>query len=348
MKITLGIILIISFLVLKTVWQSGTFTSVTNSVSGTFLKIEGMPGVEDLTIDQSTGIAFLSSDDRWSAMIHKQPVKGAIYKLDLNDSFPKPVSLTAGFSQEDFHPHGISLYQTQEGKKILFVINHRTSGNFIEIFEYRNDSLLHVESVSHELIISPNDLVAVGERSFYVTNDHNGKRSGWRNFKDLLGIGTGNVCYYDGNKVSATMVKNVKYANGINVSANGKKLYLAATTKRSIFVYDRDLTSGVLTLSAELETKTGVDNIEMDPEGNLWVGCHPKLLKFLSHSKDENSISPSQIIKVTDLGGGNFEQKAIYMNDGSEISASSVGAVYKNRLLIGPVFQRHIILGKME
>ena len=348
MKITLGIVLIIGFLVLKTVWQSGAFTSVTNSFSGTTLKIDGLPGVEDITIDQSTGIAFLSSDDRWSAMLRKQPMKGAIYKLDLNDSLPTPVNLTNEFSQEDFHPHGISLYHTQEGKKILFVINHRTSGSFIEIFEYRNDSLLHVDRVSHELIVSPNDLVAVGERSFYVTNDHNEKKSGWRNFKDLLGIGTGNVCYYDGNRVSATSVKNVKYANGINVSANGKKLYLAATTKRSIFVYDRDLTSGALTLSAELDTKTGVDNIEMDPEGNLWVGCHPKLLRFLSHSKDENSLSPSQIIKVRDLGDGKFEQKTVYMNDGSEISASSVGAVYKKRLLIGPVFQRHIILGKMK
>ncbi len=348
MKIALGIILIISFLVLKTVWQSGAFTTVTDTFSGTFLKIEGLPGVEDLTIDQSTGIAFLSSDDRWSAMIRKQPVKGAIYKLDLNDSLPTPVNLTNGFSQEDFHPHGISLYQTQEGKKVLFVINHTASGNFIEIFEHRNDSLMHVDRISHELIVSPNDLVAVGERSFYVTNDHNEKKSGWRNFKDLLGIGTGNVCYYDGNKVSSTSVKNIRYANGINVSANGKKLYLAATTKRSIFVYDRDLTSGALTLSAELETKTGVDNIEMDPEGNLWVGCHPKLLKFLSHSKDEDSLSPSQIIKVTDLGHGKFEQKTVYMNDGSEISASSVGAVYKDRLLIGPVFQRHIILGKMK
>ena len=348
MKITLGIILIISFLVLKTVWQSGAFTSVTNTFSGTTVKIGGLPGVEDITIDQSTGIAFLSSDDRWSAMIRKQPVKGAIYKLDLNDSSPRPVNLTSGFSQEDFHPHGISLYRTQEGKKILFVINHRTSGNFIEIFEYRNDSLLHVDRVSHELIVSPNDLVAVGDRSFYVTNDHNEKKSGWRNFKDLLGIGTGNVCYYDGSKASATSVKDMKYANGINVSADGKKLYLAATTKRSIFIYDMDLTSGALTQSAELETKTGVDNIEMDTEGNLWVGCHPKLLKFLSHSKDENSLSPSQIIKVTDLGDCKFEQKTVYMNDGSEISASSVGAVYKNRLLIGPVFQRHIILGKMK
>ena len=348
MKIAAGIILIISFLVLKTVWQSGAFTTVTNVFSGSTQKIEGLAGVEDLTIDQATGIAFLSSDDRWSAMLQKKPVKGAIYKLNLNDSLPKPVNLTTGFSQNDFHPHGISLFTNPVGKKILFVINHRISGNFIEVFEFKNDSLNHIESVSDELIISPNDLVGVGERSFYVTNDHNERNSGWRRFKDLLGIGTGNVCYYDGEKVSPTSIKDIKYANGVNVSSDGGKLYLAATTERAIFVYDRDIKSGELTKSGEINAKTGVDNIEIDIVGNLWVGCHPKLLKFLAHSKDEGALSPSEIIRITDFGDGKFDQKTIYMNDGSEISASSVGAVYRNILLIGPVFQRHIILGKME
>lgn len=348
MKIILATILLVSLFALKTVWQSGAFKTITNSFSGTTQKIEGLAGVEDITIDQTTGIAFLSSDDRWSAMLHNQPTKGSIYKLNLSDSVPQPVSLTLGFQQEDFHPHGISLLQTPEGKKILFVINHRKSGNFIERFEFRNDSLRHLESVSDDLIISPNDVVGVGERSFYVTNDHDEKNSGWRRVKDFLSIGTGNVCYYDGKKVSATSIKDIKYANGINVSPDGKKLYLASTTARSVFIYDRDLVSGTLLKSAEVDADTGVDNIELDADGNLWIGCHPQLLKFVSHSKDESSQSPSEIIKLTKRGDGKFEQKTVYMNDGSEISASSVGAVYKNILLIGPVFQRHVVLAKME
>jgi arylesterase/paraoxonase len=129
---------------------------------------------------------------------------------------------------------------------------------------------------------------------------------------------------------------------------DGKKIYVAAPIARQILVYDRDVTKGTLTKSDEIDTGTGVDNIDVDPEGNLWVGCHPQLLKFLAHAGDEKVNSPSEIIKLTPLGNGKFEQKTVYMNDGSEISASSVGAVYKNILLIGPVFQRHFLMTRMK
>ena len=103
-----------------------------------------------------------------------------------------------------------------------------------------------------------------------------------------------------------------------------------------------------MTSFLDFKEVTGVDNIELDADGNLWVGCHPKLLKFLSHDKDEKAASSSEIIRLRNLGNGKWEQVTVYLNDGSQISASSVGAVYKNRLLIGPVFQRHILLARME
>ncbi len=346
MKVLLLLILVSAAWGLNTLWQSGSFKTIENRFSGTTRKMEGLPGVEDLTIDQTTGIAFLSSDDRWARMIHKQKVRGAIYALNLNDSIPTTINLTKDFPG-DFQPHGLSLFQTPEGKKILFVVNHRPSGNFIEIFEYRNDSLIHLKSVADELIISPNDVVGVGEGSFYVTNDHNEGISTWRGIKDVLRIGTGNVCYYDGVNVRATSIKGVKYANGINISKDGKELYLASTTGKTVSVYDRDIASGQLTLTSEIDTDTGVDNIELDADGGLWIGCHPKLLKFVSHAKDESALSPSEVIRLKKQDG-KFVQETIYSNDGSEISASSVAAAYKDNLLIGPVFQRHIVVAKMK
>ena len=345
--VVLVIILVIGSFVLRTVWRAGSFKTISNSFSGSTQKIEGPTGVEDITIDQTTGLTFLSSDDRWASMLHKKPVKGAIYRMNLNDSIPEPIILTNEFEQDDFHPHGISLFSTN-GRKFLFVVNHRQSGNTIEIFEYANDSLKHKESISHVLIISPNDVVAVGERQFYFTNDHNEKMSTWRYVKDLLTIGTGNVCYYDGQTVQETSAAGIKYANGINVSLNRQKLYVAAASDLKILIYNRDSISGALTKSGEIDTNTGVDNIEIDAEDNLWVGCHPQLLKFLSHAKDESAKSPSEIIRLRDLGGDKFEQETIYMNDGSEISASSVGDSYKNILLIGPVFQHHFVVAERK
>ena len=348
LKIFLIFLLIIALFALNAIWQSGSFKTIENNFAGPSQKIVGLAGVEDITIDQTTGIAFLSSDDRWAKLFRKQPTKGAIYTLNLNDSIPHPLSMTAHFADENFHPHGISFYQTPEGKKMLFVVNHKQLDNTIEIFEYRNDSLLHQKTISDALLVSPNDVVGVGENAFYFTNDHNEKASKWRGIKDLLTIGTGNVCYFDGQKMHSTSIEGIKYANGINISADGKKLYVASTSGKKILFYDRDIATGMLTKSSEWDANTGVDNIELDTEGNLWVGCHPQMLKFLSHAKDESKWSPSEIIKLTMLSNGQIVQKTIYMNDGSEISGSSVGAVYKDKLVIGPVFQNHIVLGRMK
>lgn len=354
--VVLFLLLVITLLALKSFYQSGGFKTITNHFQGETQKISGFYGTEDITIDQKTGIAFLSSDNRWATSLNKKPVKGAIYVLNLNDSILTPLPMTSGsaisktddLNQEDFHPHGISFYETPEGKKMLFVVNHRNSGAFVEIFEYKNDSLQHKTSVKGSLMVSPNDVVGVGEKQFYFTNDHDEKGSSWRSFKDLLQIGMGNICYYDGQKIIKTPFEGLKYANGINKSADGKKIYVAETTAKKITVFDRNIETGILTKTNEIETGTGVDNIELDTEGSLWVGCHPQMLKFLGHAKDENALSPSEIIKIKLLDNGKFEQTTVYLNDGSEISASSVGAVYKDKLLIGPVFQGHIVIGVMK
>ncbi len=346
LRIFFGIVFIIAALGFKTYYQSGAFSTVKNQFSGTTKRLEGLPGVEDITIDQKTGIAFLSSMDRWQQK--KDPnASGAIYILNLNDSVPNAVSKTENIPFE-FKPHGISLYRSPEGNAKLFVINHRQDANYVEVFAYRNDSLIHLESITDPLMISPNDIVAVGDRSFYFTNDHNENASGTRMIKDLLAIGTGNVVYYENGKASLTSVQGVQYANGINVSLDGKTLYLASTTGKEIIVCDLDVTGGTLKERSSVSCRTGVDNIEVDEKGALWVGCHPQMLKFLAHSKNEYELSPSQIIKLTPLSDGNFSQETIYMNDGSEISASSVGAVYKDKLLIGPVFQRHILVSTLR
>jgi arylesterase / paraoxonase len=347
LKITLFILVSLGIYVFSTLNQSGYFKTIENHFVGTSQVIEGIVGTEDITIDQKTGIAFLSSEDRMSGKLGRPPQQGGIFAMNLNDSIPKPKLLTLNSLPIDFHPHGISLYNSPNGKKILFVVNHRNSGNYIEKFEYKNDSLIHLESIKKELLISPNDIVAVGENAFYFTNDHDEKLSTWRSIKDVLKVGMGNVCYYKDGKMTKTNIENILYANGINVSLEGKTLYMASTSSNKLLLYDIAKSPETPILLKEIDTHSGVDNIELDTDGNLWIGCHPQALKFLSHAADFNKISPSEIIKLTKVGE-EYLQKSIYMNDGTQISASSVGAVYKKKILIGPVFQNKIVLAKMK
>jgi arylesterase / paraoxonase len=154
LKIILLILVFLGVYVLNTLNEVGYFKTIENRFDGTTQIIDGIVGTEDITIDQKTGIAFLSSDDRMSKKLGKSLQQGGIFALNLNDSIPKPRLLTLNFLQNDFHPHGISLYNSPSGKKILFVVNHRKSRSYIERFEYKNDSLIHLESISDELLSS--------------------------------------------------------------------------------------------------------------------------------------------------------------------------------------------------
>lgn len=340
-KILIGIILILLVFVGRLLINAGVFTKINPHFKGKITEIPGFEGGEDITIDQETGNAFISSND----FANQKSEKGAIFILNLNDSIPKPINIS-GHLNFDFHPHGISLYKAVNGQKSLFVINHRADGQFIEIFNWNDSTLVHKESISNPLIISPNDLVAVGEKAFYVTNDHDEPLSSWRGKKDLMQIPMGNVVYFDG-KNAQIVADGFLYANGINKSIDGKTIFVAAVSGGKIFVFDRNDKTGTLTKTDEIAIH-GADNLEVDIDGNIWAGCHVNLLAFLSHSKDQTKLSPSEVVKIKYSGKGNYFKESIYQNDGRPLSGSSVGAVYKNKLLIGTVFEDKVLLGEME
>ncbi|MBT8298537.1 MAG: hypothetical protein KJO52_09400, partial [Maribacter sp.] len=82
---------------------------------------------------------------------------------------------------------------------------------------------------------------------------------------------------------------------------------------------------------------TGVDNIEFDELGNLWLAGHPNLLKFAAYNKSKEAISPSEIIKIQYRGTNDFSIETVYLEDGAKMSASSVAAPFGDYLLTGNV-----------
>lgn len=342
--LSLGALVLLLLLgyVAYTLYQAGSFKTIVSANAGLALdSLKGLAGVEDITIDQQTGVAFLSADDRWAQRFGTAR-KGAIYALRLGQAKPQAVLLTQTFADEDFHPHGISLLTTKEGKKYLFVVNHHLQNrlNTIERFVYRNDSLIHEQTFSDSLLISPNDVVAVAKDQFYFTNDHHRRPDLWRTMGDFLQLKSGFVVYFDGKQALAVTDK-MQYANGINLSPDGRELYVAASSAKEIYVYDRNISTGTLTLTKTIALDTGPDNIEMDAAGNLWVGCHPQLLKFVAHASDPASIAPSEVLKIE---GKTHRVTSVLLNDGRALSASSVAAVWGRILLVGPVFQNKILI----
>jgi arylesterase / paraoxonase len=349
-KILVGLITLIGIAgygVLGIFIPAGMFKTIHPHFDGTIttLNLE-VAGPEDITIDQQSGLAFISVDDRRTNRQDQSSMKGAILIMNLSDSMPSLKNITP-VEVIDFHPHGISLWKNSNGGTFLFVVNHRVNHteHVVERFEWKNDSLIYLESIKDaDLMTSPNDVTAVGERSFYVTNDHGYSKQGiGRTLEDYLQRAISYVNYYDGTSFKK-VATDIAYANGINQSSDHSKIFVASTTGRKVMIYTRDLSNGALSLQEEINVKTGVDNIELDDQGTLWIGCHPQLLKFVAHAADPSKFSPSQVIKLTQDHTGKYQVEEVLLNDGTSYSGSSVAAIYNNTLLVGSVFEKSLLI----
>jgi arylesterase/paraoxonase len=304
----------------------------------------GVLSSEDITIDPDCGVAFISGDDRRGTKGVRVP--GAIYGYSLETPQVQPENLTSDLELE-FHPHGLDLYHGPGNCKSLFVVNHRSERDSIEIFDIRNSSLVHRQSVTDDLLSEANDVVALDDQSFYVTRDH-GYSSVWgRWLEKYLRIGRSSVIYYDGREFRPA-AQGLVCANGINLSPDGRLLYVSATLEGRIPIYSRDPEDGSLSLQDEIFLDTGVDNIEVDDEGNLWIAAHPKLLDFVEYSRDPSALSPSQVLKVSFAEDGSHSVEQIYLSDGQYLSGSSVAARWRNYLLIGSMFDRRFLVCQIE
>jgi arylesterase/paraoxonase len=130
------------------------------------------------------------------------------------------------------------------------------------------------------------------------------------------------------------VLDDVLYPNGINVSPDGRTLYLASTSGRALRVYDRNPATERLMFREEVFLDSGPDNIEVDEGGELWIGSHPKMLRVDKHRANPAVLSPSQVLHVTKDG----RVDEVYLDDGATLSGASVGAVHGRRLLVGEIF----------
>ena len=316
--------------------STGFFRNIENKNFGQVLKEIPLPGAEDMTIDYESGRMFISSFDRAAAVQGENPT-GGIYVLDLNSAEAIPNRLDDGLGA-GFHPHGIYLNKTDSATWRLWVVNHQNGNQTIELFEFIGpDHFAHLKTFKDPLIVSPNDIVAINEDQFYFTNDHGYTEGLGMLAENYLGLAFSGVVYFDGSEFKE-VADNISYANGITLSMDQKQLLVASPRKFKLLIYDIQ-PDGSLTKADEWDMGSGIDNLEWDNKGVLWIGSHPNLLRFASYAKLKKPTSPSEIIRVE---GDRIE--SVYLNDGTEVSASTVVAVYGNRYFVGTVMDDKILV----
>ena len=321
------------------VFSTGYFRTIENKFDGKIIKKVNLDGAEDIVVSEEGGFAIISSTKRKNLTGENQD-KGGLYLIDLQSDDFTPIHLTHDFDGP-LAPHGISMFK-KDSLYTIAAVNHTQEAEFIEFFEFDGKKLQHKKSLSHELIHSPNDVILIDENRFYVTNDHKYKKGLGRFSEDYLGLAISNVIYFDGKDFSE-VASGIAYANGIAIDPKRKLCFVASPRNFLVKVYAIN-PDGLLTFIEDIDCNTGVDNIDIDKKGKLWIGCHPNLLQFSSYAKGNTDKSPSEIIVIDYKGKSNYAIDQIYMEDGTEMSASTVAVPFKNFILLGNVMDSHFLI----
>ncbi len=306
------------------------FSTVENRFAGICTPVTGVAGPEDIETAAASGRAYISSLDRRAG----PHTRGAIYSVLVNDPLDSENwrDRTRGVPDK-FRPSGINYYE-EGGSRRLFVVN--AAYNAIEIYDVEaNGDLKHLETFTERRLTSPNDVIAVGLRSFYVTNDTEAGRNSWLGkLQFLTRAPAGKVYFYDGVAMRVA-AEGVRYANGVAVNARGTKVYVAESAGPAIRVYERDAGTGALTLAKIEALPAAPDNITVAWDGALWIGAQPKPLATPLFEQNRTALAPSLVIRYVDKEGVAAPVTEIFSDNGEAISTSSVATVIGSRLMIG-------------
>ncbi|KAM5255202.1 serum paraoxonase/arylesterase 1 isoform 1-T1 [Ctenodactylus gundi] len=299
-------------------------------------------GSEDLEI-LPNGLAFISTGLKYPGIKSFEPDKpGKILLMDLNEEDPGVIELKIIEGRLDvasFNPHGISTFTDEDNAVYLLVVNHPDMKSTVELFKFQEEekSLLHLKTIKHKLLPSVNDIVAVGPEQFYATNDHYFHNLYLQSWELYLGLAWSNVVYYSPEDVQV-VADGFDFANGINISPDGKYVYVAELLAHKIHVYEKHA-NWTLTLLKSLDFNTLVDNLSVDPEtGDVWVGCHPNGIKIFFY--DEKNPPASEVIRIQNILTEEPKVTVVYAENGTMLQGSTVASVYKGKLLVGSVFHK--------
>lgn len=302
-------------------------------------KITGVDSSEDLAVDWSRRQGFVAVRGSDSGIYRVALGEG----LEVRNVTPPGLRVTPG---------GLSLYKGAGGSRRLFAVNHAGGRPGVAIFDISDEgSLMLVDQITADALYAPNDLVAVGPRQFYVTNStrlHEQFASLWNKLRVLLDLDTtGDIVYFDGMRFHVA-ASGVRHPNGINVSPDGAWVYVSQTYSKRVAVFERDRSTNQLALQERIPVPGAADNIDVAPDGAIFVAALPHMLSNVAHVVDENPRRPpGQIVRLfPDRTPGHAAR--VWSDDGRLITTVTIGAPYARSgalfsYLIGSLSDRHML-----
>ncbi|KAG9294863.1 hypothetical protein G9A89_016869 [Geosiphon pyriformis] len=326
--------------------------------------ISGTEACEDIVIHHPSGYAFMACSSHLERTAQYWPPLGLYNKMNfqprnqvwsynIETSELSPLTLKNFPETTDFSLHGLGIYEeTADPTKLyLFLVNHRRSGSVIEVFEHTigTKELSHRETVSHELIVTPNDVVPVSSNEFYVTNDLGYKEPGiMREFEIYTRRPWGNVVFHSSiTNTTAIVAGNIAYANGIASNWDHTRLYVASGINGKIIIFERRSDNRLIEIE-NVNCGIVIDNISVDEEtGEIYAAGIPKPLMIAKYFKDTTRKAPKPPVQILKVSNNTAEDKYLgkkytistVLEDSGHFAGISIAAVDKKRntLFLGSI-----------
>lgn len=312
----------------RALWANGVFSSVTPGFSGQCRLVARLP-VQDIEI--ANGVAFLSVADASGPK-----TEDGIYALPLTGGTATKLPGTP----RDFHPRGIGLWRTFDGKGLfLFAVNRHGSGRFsIDSFEVTNPAtnpkLVAQGLIESGLMKNPQDVAASGPGTFYVANGTAGKYPFLTPLQHYGVISGGNILYFNG--MSFREVADGLYGTrSLVMTRDGGHVIAGGLLDRSVTSFSRESLTGNLTEDKIQLVSTGPERLALDGQGQLWLAGHASLLSWRAMSSEPGTRASSQVMRVAVTGGAPGDAAQVYGNDGSQIAGAGAVAVEGGHMLLG-------------
>eukprot|EP01117_Protostelium_nocturnum_P007905 TRINITY_DN2823_c0_g1_i1.p1 TRINITY_DN2823_c0_g1~~TRINITY_DN2823_c0_g1_i1.p1 ORF type:complete len:390 (+),score=114.77 TRINITY_DN2823_c0_g1_i1:42-1211(+) len=271
----------------------------------------------------------------------------------------------------EFRAHGMDIYEdpAHNGTTYVFLVNHspnidrkegdeRASRSVVSIFKHKmgGPELEHVETIDSPLIRTPNDILAVNRRSFYVTNDHgftvdSSLQKAARLFEDVLLLPLGNIIFRNDNLELVEVASGLNAANGM-CRGQGKKILVASAAAGIVNVFERASDNSLKQVDS-IQLPCSIDNPSYDEESNaIYVPAHCKVLSLLAASHSVSHNAPSSVYRITEnesegkYFGERYVTKLVYQEDGRKVSGSTAAIKIQksDSLLVGGLYGKTAIV----
>lgn len=325
--------------------------------------------------------------------------RGSIHVIDPKTFKSKRLELE-GF-EGPFITHGIDVIADPEDKDsaYIFAVNHVPNPEYlqhvvdgnkdafggnkaasqVEIFHHRigSSTVKYVRSISHALIQTPNDIVALSPTSFYVTNDHHYREGLMRQVEDMYyGAKWSNTIYVeitdtDSKDSTAGFSASVALTglhnnNGLGHGRTPNEIAIGSAASGDIHITTVKPDHSIQVLET-IPFDTAVDNPfyysdpfasgDNDSSGYVSAGLS-KACELANNIGIETATEPV-MVWLAQRKNGKWENKLLFEDDGKRVRSAATavlvgidpkveGGKKKGWLFVTGFYSQHIVAVKVD